>query len=308
MRLAILGMGRMGMNMARRLMQKKHKVVVWNRTAEKAEVLAEEGAIQAKKLEDLANLLSPPRVVWMMLPAGPVVDECVGNLLGILSPGDILVDGGNSYYIDDQRRADLAETRGIHYMDAGVSGGIWGLANGYCVMVGGRPEVVRVVEPAILDLVCQGGYLHCGPLGSGHYVKMVHNGIEYAMMEAYGEGFDLLQGSPFGQDLDLAAIAHLWNHGSVVKSWLLELLASALDKDPRLEALRGRVDDSGEGRWTVLEAVKSGVAAPVIAQSLFRRFDSRQDDVFSNKVLAALRQEFGGHAVARAGDKIKDQG
>ena len=297
MRLAIVGLGRMGMNMTRRLLKNGHEVVVYNRTVSKAELMAGEGAIMAAALTDLVRLLASPRVVWLMLPAGDVTMAYIKDLAGFLSEGDIVVDGSNAYYVEDRAKAALLAEKGIHYMDAGVSGGIWGLLNGYCIMVGGEAGVVRMVEPAIRSLVQEGGYLHCGPLGSGHFVKMVHNGIEYAMMEAYGEGFDLLRGSEFGQALDLAAIAQLWNHGSVVKSWLLELLAAALDKDPGFENLRGQVDDSGEGRWTVLEAVKSGVAVPVIAQSLFRRFDSRQDDVFSNKALAALRHEFGGHAV-----------
>jgi 6-phosphogluconate dehydrogenase len=297
MRLAMVGLGRMGMNMAKRLLLGGHEVVVYNRTPDKVREMEKEGAEGATSLEDLVAKLPGPRTVWLMLPSGQVVDEHIDALKGLLSPDDLIVEGGNSYYHDDIRRAEQLKPTGIRYMDAGVSGGIWGLKIGYCTMVGGEDQNIQRVAPALDTLAPPNGWLHCGAVGSGHYVKMVHNGIEYALMEAYGEGFDLLKASPYGKNLDLGAVAELWNQGSVVRSWLLELLASALAKDPELANLKGYVDDSGEGRWTVLEAVNSGVSAPVIAQSIFKRFESRQEDVFSNKVLAALRNEFGGHAV-----------
>ena len=305
MKLAMIGLGRMGMNMARRLARHGHTVVAYNRSPEKARRLAEEeGAVAAESLEDLVSRLDPPRAVWLMLPAGGVIDHHIEALAGLLAPGDIVIDGGNTYYKDDLRRAAALADKGIHYLDAGVSGGIWGLAEGYCIMTGGDEEAFREVEPAIRDLAPEGGYLHCGPVGSGHFVKMVHNGIEYGMMQAYGEGFALLAASPFKERLDLERIAALWNRGSVVRSWLLELLERALAEDPGLDGITGYVDDSGEGRWTVQEAVDLGVALPVITASLFARFSSRDDNQFSDRVLAALRNQFGGHPVkTRTGGK-----
>ena len=297
MQVGMIGLGRMGMNMARRLLTENHQVIVYNRTQEKVEQIVKEGAIGSASLEELAQKLSPPRVVWMMYPAGELVDETTSTLSSVLSEGDILVEGGNSYYKDDIRRARTLKTKGIHYVDAGVSGGIWGLKIGYCMMIGGDEADFRHIEPLLKTLAPPDGYLYCGSTGSGHFVKMIHNGIEYAIMEAYGEGFELLKSSPYGENLGLDKVAHLWNQGSVVRSWLLELLESALEKDPQLSDIRGYVEDSGEGRWTVLQAVESGVSAPVIALSLFKRFQSRENDLFSDKVLAALRREFGGHAV-----------
>jgi 6-phosphogluconate dehydrogenase len=239
--------------------------------------------------------LDAPRAVWLMVPSGDATEESVKEVAGLLQRGDLVVDGGNSYFRDSMRRgAELAE-RGLQFVDAGVSGGIWGLENGYCLMVGGNDEAVGRIEPALKTLAPEGGYEHVGPVGAGHFVKMVHNGIEYAMLEAYGEGFEILQASEF--DLDLHDIARLWNRGSVVRSWLLELAERAFAKDPHLSALRGYVEDSGEGRWTVLEAINENVPAPAIALSLFARFASRQHDSFAMKVVAALRNEFGGHAV-----------
>jgi len=305
MEVAMIGLGRMGMNMARRLLGGGHEVVVYNRTMDKTIQMEKEGASGTASLEDLIVKLLPPRVMWMMLPAGPVVDEQVEILSSLLSPGDILIDGGNSYYKDDIRRSERLKPTGIHYMDAGVSGGIWGLKEGYCLMAGGNETDFKHVEPLLKTLAPRDGYLYCGPIGAGHFVKMAHNGIEYGLMEAYGEGFSLLNASPYSQSLNFSKVAHLWNQGSVVRSWLLELLETAFEKDPRLSEIRGYVEDSGEGRWTVQQAIETGVPAPVIALSLFQRFRSREGDSFSDRVLAALRREFGGHAVVTA---VKKEG
>ena len=304
MKLAILGLGRMGMNMARRLLKGGHQVVVYNRTPSKTDMAVEEGAIGAYSLAELKEKLPAPRVVWLMLPAGPAVDDHIGQLKDILSPGDIIIDGGNTYYKDDLRRAELMAEKGIQFMDVGVSGGIRGLKIGYCLMIGGDKRTFSYLEPIFETLAPKDGYLYCGKHGAGHFVKMVHNGIEYGMMQAYGEGFEILEASPYSESLKYAEIAHLWNQGSVVRSWLLELAEAAFKKDARLNNILGYVDDSGEGRWTVAQAVETGVPAPVITLSLMQRFRSRETESFSDKVLAALRQEFGGHAVVRA-DKNK---
>jgi 6-phosphogluconate dehydrogenase len=300
MQIGMIGLGRMGMNMARRLLRDGHEVAVYNRTKDKVKEMEKEGAAGASSIEELVRKLEPRRVVWLMLPAGETVDEHVKILAGLLEKNDILVEGGNSYYKDDIRRAKELEPMGIRYVDAGVSGGIWGLENGYCTMIGGDRADFTHIEPLLRSLAPKDGYLHCGRTGAGHFVKMVHNGIEYALMQAYGEGFEILEESPYGKELDLKNVAHLWNQGSVVRSWLLELLESAFEKDPRLDTIRGYVEDSGEGRWTVQQAVETGVSATAIAHSLFRRFDSRKGDLFSNKILAALRNEFGGHAVKKS--------
>ena len=301
MEVAMIGLGRMGMNMARRLLGGGHSVVVYNRTMDKTTQMEKEGATGTASLEDLIVKLLPPRIMWMMLPAGAVVDEHVEILSSLLSPGDILVDGGNSYYQDDLRRAERVKPKRIHYMDVGVSGGIWGLREGYCLMAGGDQTDFNTIEPLLQTLAPRNGYLYCGPTGAGHFVKMVHNGIEYGMMQAYGEGFSLLNASPYSSSLDFSKVAHLWNQGSVVRSWLLELLETAFGKDPRLSEIAGVVEDSGEGRWAVQQAIETGVPIPVIALSLFQRFRSREEDAFSDRVLAALRREFGGHAVVTAG-------
>jgi 6-phosphogluconate dehydrogenase len=301
MKIGMIGLGRMGANMVRRLLAGGHEVVVYNRTKDKIRTMEKEGAEGAASLEDLVAKLPHPRVVWLMLPAGKPVEETLGDLAGILSEGDIVVEGGNSYFKDDVRHAQEFAGKRIGYVDAGVSGGIWGLKVGYCLMIGGRKKDFKCIEPVLKTLAPEDGYLHCGPAGAGHFVKMVHNGIEYAMMEAYGEGFEILKASPYDEHLDMSRVAHLWNQGSVVRSWLLELLESAFSKDGDLSSIAGYVEDSGEGRWTVLQAVESGVAATGIAHSLFKRFLSREEDAFSNKVIAALRNEFGGHAVAEAG-------
>ena len=290
-------MGRMGLNMARRLLKAGHQVLGYNRTRDKLDELARHGGQAAASLAELARLLKPRRVVLLMLPAGRPVEEHLQALGGLLSSGDIVIDGGNSHFKDDPPRAERLGRQGLLYLDAGVSGGIWGLENGYCTMVGGERQGFEYIEPLLRDLAPEGGYLYAGPAGSGHFLKMVHNGIEYALMEAYAEGFELLESSPYAAGLNFRDVARLWNRGSVIRSWLLELLERAFGKDPRLESLRGYVEDSGEGRWTVQQALDSGVAAPTIAQALFKRFDSRKGNLFSNRVLAALRAEFGGHAV-----------
>jgi len=297
MQVGIIGLGRMGMNMARRLLTGDHQVIAYNRTPDKTETLVTEGATGAFSIKEVVEKLTPPRVVWLMLPAGDVVDEHLKILSDLLDPDDIIVEGGNTYYKDDIRRAEQLAKKSIQYVDAGVSGGIWGLKVGYCLMAGGDKKTCKYLEPIFTTLAPPEGYLYCGPTGSGHFVKMVHNGIEYGMMQAYGEGFAILEASPYSKGLDYAKVSHLWNQGSVVRSWLLELLEDAFANDDKLERIRGYVDDSGEGRWTVLQAVESGVAAPVIALSLFKRFQSRDDNAFEDRVLAALRREFGGHAV-----------
>jgi len=295
----MVGLGRMGQNMARRLIHGGHEVVVYNRHPDKVDQMVKEGAVPAYSPREVADKLDPPRVVWLMLPAGRVVDDHVTVFSELLSPGDLLIDGANSNYHDDLRRVEALASRGIHFLDAGVSGGIWGLEQGFCTMVGGDEADFREIEPVLETLAPPEGYLYCGPTGAGHFVKMVHNGIEYALMEAYGEGFELLKRSSYGDSLELDRVARLWNQGSVIRSWLLELLERALVDDPELASYPGVVADSGEGRWAVIEAVESGVSTPIIAQSLFRRFESQQADVFSNRVLAALRKGFGGHVVRK---------
>jgi 6-phosphogluconate dehydrogenase len=297
MKIGMIGLGRMGMNMVRRLLRGGHEVVAYNRSPEKTEEIAKEGAVAVFSLPELAEKLPTPRVAWMMLPAGQAVDDHLLQLKEILSPGDIVIDGGNTYYKDDVRRAESMEEKGIRFMDVGVSGGIWGLKIGYCLMIGGPEETYRYLDPVFEALAPKEGYLYCGPSGAGHFVKMVHNGIEYGMMQAYGEGFQILEASPYAKTLNYAEVAHLWNQGSVVRSWLLELAEAAFSKDGKLTDIRGYVEDSGEGRWTVNQAVETGVAAPVITLSLMSRFRSRDADSFSDRVLAALRREFGGHSV-----------
>ncbi|MBU1710494.1 MAG: decarboxylating 6-phosphogluconate dehydrogenase [Proteobacteria bacterium] len=300
MKLGMIGLGRMGMNMARRLLQDGHEVVAFNRTPAKTEELTKEGAIAAFSLSELIENLPSPRIVWLMLPAGNTVDDHLEQLQKMLAPEDIIIEGGNTYFKDDIRRSAQLAEHGIRYMDAGVSGGIWGLKVGYCLMVGGDTATFKYLEPIFKTLAPPEGYLHCGPTGSGHYVKMVHNGIEYGMMQAYGEGFALLDASPYGKNLNYSELSHLWNQGSVIRSWLLELLEPAFAQDPDLSTLKGYVDDSGEGRWTVQQAIELGVPAPVITTALFERFNSRQDNTFGNRVLAALRREFGGHPTVPA--------
>jgi len=297
MELGMIGLGRMGANMTERLVLGGHQVITYDRSAEAIQRVVDKGATGAASLADFVKKLSPPRAIWLMVPSGDPVDQTMDQLLPNLTKGDIIVDGGNSNYKDSIQRAEKMKAHGMHFIDAGTSGGIWGLQNGYCMMVGGDKEIVGRLEPIFVTLAPKDGYLHAGPNGAGHFVKMVHNGIEYGMMQAYGEGFELLKASQF--DLDLAKISHLWNQGSVVRSWLLELCQSAFEKDPKLDSIKGYVEDSGEGRWTVIEAIERGVSATVLAHSLFARYASRQQDAFSNKVIAALRNEFGGHAVKK---------
>ncbi|MER3409153.1 MAG: 6-phosphogluconate dehydrogenase (decarboxylating) [Thermoleophilia bacterium] len=289
MKLGMVGLGRMGANMTERLRRAGHEVETYARTAPER---------TAGSLVELAGKLEQPRVVWLMIPAGDPTEEAFQTLLPLLEDGDVLVDGGNSNFRDSKRRAAQASEKGILFLDAGVSGGIWGLEEGYCVMVGGPEEGFQRIEPILRDLAQEGGYAHVGPSGAGHFVKMVHNGIEYGMMQALAEGFEIMRASEFG--IDLRQVAALWQHGSVVRGWLLELLERALAEDPELASIRGYVEDSGEGRWTVETAIAERVPAPVIALSLFARFASRQDESFAAKVNAALRKQFGGHAVKLA--------
>jgi 6-phosphogluconate dehydrogenase len=286
MKLGMVGLGRMGANMTERLRKDGHTVETYARTAPDR---------TAGSLVELASMLDQPRVVWLMIPAGSPTENAFLTRLPLLEDGDIVVDGGNSNFRDSQRRAAEAKKKGVFFLDTGVSGGVWGLKEGYCIMVGGEAEAFGQAEPIFKTLAPKDGYAHVGPSGAGHFVKMVHNGIEYGLMQAYAEGFEILQASEF--PLDLNQVAGIWRYGSVVRSWLLELLVRALEDDPNLEKIRGYVEDSGEGRWTVFEAINESVPAGVIALSLFARFASRQDESFAAKVNAALRNQFGGHAV-----------
>ena len=297
MKLAMIGLGKMGMNMARRLMQGNHDIIAFDLSKAAVEEIAAEGATGASSLQQVVEMLSGPRIVWLMLPAGKPVEDTISRLKEPLSPEDIIIDGGNSYYKDDHRRYEELQAAGIRYMDIGVSGGIWGLEVGYCMMMGGDKAVFKYLEPIFKTLAPEDGYLYCGKSGAGHFVKMVHNGIEYGVMQAYGEGFEILDASQYAESFDYAKIAHLWNQGSVIRSWLLELAEDAFGKNAELSDITGHVSDSGEGRWTVQQAVETGVPAEVITLSLMRRFRSRQQDPFTERVLAALRREFGGHAV-----------
>jgi 6-phosphogluconate dehydrogenase len=296
MRIGFVGLGRMGANMVRRLLRDGHEVVAYNRTPEKTKEIAGEGAAAAFSIGELVEKLEKPRAVWIMVPAGDATEAQIEELLEHLEAGDTIIDGGNTNFHDDQRRQRDLAAKGINYVDAGTSGGIWGLQVGYCLMVGGEKEAVEPLEPIFKSLAPEGGYLHVGGPGAGHYVKMVHNGIEYGLMQAYAEGFEIMHASSY--ELDLAGISELWMQGSVVRSWLLELAGRAFRANgPDLEHLKGFVADSGEGRWTVQEAIDHDVPAPVITLSLLTRFRSRQDDSYGAKVLAALRNEFGGHEV-----------
>jgi 6-phosphogluconate dehydrogenase len=296
MQLAMIGLGRMGGNMVERLLKGGHQLVVWDRSAEAIGESVKDGAKAARDLADVCAKLGSPRIIWIMVPAGAPVDETIAALRPNLSKGDILIDGGNSNYHDTMRRgADLAPV-GIEFVDCGTSGGIWGLANGYCLMVGASDRAFATCEPIFRTLAPESGYAHVGPSGAGHYVKMIHNGIEYGLLQAYAEGYEILHASK-NFKLDLHQVAALWNRGSVVRSWLNELAERAFKKEVDLESIRGFVSDSGEGRWTVQEAIDIDVPAPVITLSLLTRLRSRQPDSFSAKVIAALRNEFGGHAV-----------
>ena len=305
MDVAICGLGRMGAGMARRLARGGHGVVAWNRTEQVAIDLAaepeNEGRINvAEPLSRLAQMMEGPRYVVISVPSGAATDAMIEQLVGVLAKGDVVVDAGNSNFHDSVRRAAGLEARGLEFLDMGVSGGIWGLEIGFCAMIGGKRDVFERFEPAVRTLAPADGYLYCGPAGAGHYVKMVHNGIEYGIMQAYGEGFDVLHASDY--DLDLAAVANMWNHGSVIRSWLLELAAAAFEQDGSdLQPIQGWVNDSGEGRWTVQEAIDHDVPTPIITLSLLQRFRSRREpDSYADKVISALRNQFGGHAITPA--------
>jgi 6-phosphogluconate dehydrogenase len=324
----MIGLGRMGGNMVRRLLRTGHTAVAFDFSADKVHELAGEGAVGASSMEDLVKKLAPPRAVWIMVPAGDATEKTVETLGALLSPGDAIIDGGNSFFKDDVRRAKALAPRGIDYIDAGTSGGVWGLERGYCLMVGGPDAAVNRLDPIFRSLApgkgeipdtpgvanaphlpasAVQGYLHCGPVGSGHFVKMVHNGIEYGLMQAYAEGFDILRGArnaevaaDYRYTLNLAAIAELWRRGSVVASWLLDLTSSALVESPDLDRYTGFVQDSGEGRWTIQAAIEEAVPAPVLAEALFARFRSRQEHTFGEKMLSAMREKFGGHVELKA--------
>jgi 6-phosphogluconate dehydrogenase len=299
MKLAMVGLGRMGGNMVERLRLGGHDVVVYDRSADAVQRYVGMGATGAASMQELVAKLEQPRVVWLMVPSGDPTEQSILELKSLLAKGDIIIDGGNSNFHDTMRRGALLGEAGIEFIDSGTSGGIWGLKNGYCLMVGGSDDAVKHCESIFVTLAPPDGYAHVGPTGSGHFVKMVHNGIEYGMLQAYGEGFEILNASNDFK-LDLHQISAVWNHGSVVRSWINELAEMAFAKDASLADLKGYVDDSGEGRWTVQAAIDENVPAPVITLSLLMRLRSRQDDSFGAKVIAALRNEFGGHAVTKA--------
>ncbi len=295
MELGFVGLGKMGLNMVTRLRRGGHDIVAFDRSADAVAKAVETGARGAKSLDDLVGQLAAPRAVWVMVPAGAPTESTVAALGDQLSPGDTVIDGGNTNFHDDVRRAKSLSARQVHYVDAGTSGGIWGLQEGYCLMVGGDAAVCQRLEPIFRTLAPQDGYLRVGDHGAGHYVKMIHNGIEYGLMQAYAEGFELMHESPY--NVDVGKVADLWNHGSVVRSWLLELAARALAEDPDLKDLQAYVEDSGEGRWTLTEGIERAIPMPVLTAALFTRFRSRAQNPFGERLLAALRNQFGGHAV-----------
>jgi 6-phosphogluconate dehydrogenase len=297
MQLGFIGLGRMGLNMVTRLTRGGHQIVAFDRSIEAISRANGARARGVDSLEALVAALDAPRAVWVMVPAGDPTESTINGLSRLLSPGDVIIDGGNTNFHDDVRRAQLLSAKQIHYVDAGTSGGIWGLQEGYCLMVGGEVDVCKRLEPLFLTLAPPDGYLRVGDHGAGHYVKMIHNGIEYGLMQAYAEGFELMHSSQYR--IDLRAVSALWNHGSVVRSWLLELAARALEEDPELSTLKGYVDDSGEGRWTIEEGIDRAVPMPSLSAAVFTRFRSRQDNPFSERMLAALRNQFGGHAVKK---------
>jgi len=301
MELGMIGLGRMGGNMVQRLLSGNHRVVVYDSVKEAVDAMVERGAIGATSIAELVEKLSKPRAVWIMVPAGEATETTINTLAANLSAGDIIIDGGNSNYKDSMRRSATLSEKGIIFLDVGTSGGIWGLKEGYCLMIGGNIEAFHRLEPIFQTLAPSShqGYGHVGTSGAGHFVKMVHNGVEYALMQAYAEGFELMQAKR-EFDLNLSQIAHIWRYGSVVRSWLLDLTAAALQEDPELESIEAYVEDSGEGRWTVQESVELAVPVPVITQSLQARFRSRQGQSFGPKLLAALRKQFGGHSVREA--------
>ncbi len=320
MQLGMVGLGRMGANMVRRLMKGGHACVVYDRDPESVEQLAGEGATGAKTLDEFVAKLKKPRMAWVMVPAGEATEQTILALAQRMEPGDVVIDGGNSYFKDDVRRAAMLKARGMHYVDVGTSGGVWGVDRGYCLMIGGTPEAVKGLDPIFRTLApgrgeiprtpgrektagtAEEGYLHCGPAGAGHFVKMIHNGIEYGLMQAYAEGFDIFCNANSKElpedhryDLDVADIAEVWRRGSVVGSWLLDLTATALLENPTLSNYTGFVEDSGEGRWTIMAAIEEAVPADILSASLYSRFRSRQTHTFAEKLLSAMRQKFGGH-------------
>lgn len=297
MKFGLIGLGRMGFNLALNAKDHGHEVVVYNRTSQKIDEACKEGLIGAYSLEELINKLEKRRVIWLMLPAGEVIDDMIERLIPLLNEDDILIDGGNSFYKDTIRRYEYLKSKKIRFVDVGTSGGISGARNGACTMVGAEEEIFKYIEPLIKDISVENGYLYTGKNGSGHFVKMVHNGIEYGMMQAIGEGFEILQKSQF--DLNYKEVARVWNNGSVIRGWLMELAEKAFEKDANLDEIKGIMYSSGEGLWTVQEALDLKVPAPVIASSLFYRYRSEMEDTFTGKVVAALRNEFGGHAVAK---------
>jgi 6-phosphogluconate dehydrogenase len=301
MQIGMVGLGRMGGNMTTRLLDGGHEVVAYDVQPDAVESAAAAGATGAASLEDLVAALTPPRAVWVMVPSGRITEDTLERLGALLQPGDAVVDGGNSHFEDTQRRAADLEAKGVALVDAGTSGGVWGRELGYCLMIGANEEVFLRLEPIFKTLAPEDGYVRTGPTGSGHYVKMIHNAIEYSLMQGYAEGFDLMRAGGF--DIDLTAVAEVWRHGSVIRSWLLDLVALALREDTDLATIAGRVDDSGEGRWTLNEAVKRGVPAPALSAALFARFASQQDESFAAKMLAAMRHQFGGHALHLAEEK-----
>ncbi len=297
MELGFIGLGKMGMNMVTRLRRDNHRVVVFDRSADLVKQAEGQGCVAASSLADMIGKLTAPRTVWVMVPSGAPTEETVQAVAALLQPGDTIVDGGNTRFHDDVRRAADLKKKQLHYVDAGTSGGIWGLKVGYCLMIGGEEAPVKRLTPLFTTLAPENGWAHVGGHGAGHYVKMVHNGIEYSMMQGYAEGFELMSKSEY--NLDLGRVADLWMHGSVVRSWLLELAVDALKDDPRLDKLKGFVQDSGEGRWMIADAIEKDVPVPTLTTALFTRFRSRQDQSFAEKMLAALRNAFGGHAVRR---------
>jgi len=297
MQIGFVGLGKMGSNMVQRLIKDGHDTIGFDLSKENVDAIIQKGSRGAYDLKELIKMLDAPKKIWLMVPAGEVVKKVIATITPLLSPGDIVIDGGNTYYKESIISYNELKKSGIDFLDAGTSGGIWGLKEGYCIMVGGEKKVFDVCEPLFKSLAPPDGYRYIGPAGSGHYVKMIHNGIEYGMMQSYAEGFELMNASDYNLNLD--DIADLWNHGSVVRSWLLELLYDALKKDGKLSDIKGYVADSGEGRWTVLDGIEKGIPVYVIADSLFARFRSRQDESFGAKILAALRNEFGGHAVEK---------
>ncbi len=325
MQLGMIGLGRMGANMVRRLMRAGHECFAYDVNPDTVAAIAKEGATGANALADLARAMQPPRAIWVMVPAGEITEKTVAQLAEVLEAGDIIIDGGNSYYKDDVRRAKQVSAKGLHYVDAGTSGGVWGLERGYCLMIGGEQAIVQHLDPIFKTLApgkgdivatpgrkagstAEEGYLYCGPSGAGHFVKMIHNGIEYGLMQAYGEGFNILAGADSDKlepdlryDFPLADIAELWRRGSVVSSWLLDLSAIALAEDPELAQYSGVVQDSGEGRWTIQAAIEEAIPAEVLTTSVFVRFRSRQDHNFAEKMLSAMRYQFGGHREQSAG-------